>query len=115
MKNLIALPLLLSLTLLTACTAGANSLTNVAAADGAVAGFWIGLWHGFIVLFTFIASFIWDDVGIYAVNNNGGWYNFGYLMGVMMFWSGSQGGSQKAYWKKKCEEQATSNDAMVGD
>ncbi len=105
MKKLITLLLLVSFVLLTACTAGPNSLVNVAAADGAVAGFWLGLWHGFIVLFTFIAALFRDDVGIYAINNNGGWYDFGYLLGVMMFWSGGQHGGQKAYWKKKCLEQ----------
>ncbi len=29
---------------------------------------------------------------MYEVNNNGGWYNFGYLLGVMTFWgSGGRG------------------------
>ena len=113
MKKLITPLLLVSLILLASCTAGPNSLANVATADGTLAGFWLGLWHGFIVLFTFIASLFRDDVGIYAVNNNGGWYNFGFLMGVMMFWSGSQSGSQKVYWKKKCEDEATSEAQSV--
>jgi len=45
-------------------------------------GFWGGLWHGMIAPFSFIGSLIWDDVAVYAINNNGGWYDFGFLLGV---------------------------------
>jgi len=45
-------------------------------------GFWSGLWHGLITLFSFIGSLISDDIAIYDVNNNGGWYDFGFLIGV---------------------------------
>lgn len=44
-------------------------------------GFWEGTWHGIIMVPSFIGSLIWDDVAIYAVNNNGGWYNFGFVGG----------------------------------
>ena len=44
-------------------------------------GFWGGTWHGMIMVPSFIGSLIWDDVAVYAVNNNGGWYNFGYVGG----------------------------------
>jgi hypothetical protein len=44
-------------------------------------GFWSGLWHGFIAPWSFIGSLIWDDIAIYAVNNNGGWYDFGFVLG----------------------------------
>ena len=57
------------------------------------AGFWLGWWHGFTVLFTFIVSLFNHNVGIYEVNNTGGWYNFGYLLGVMMFWGGGGSGA----------------------
>jgi hypothetical protein len=30
---------------------------------------------------SFICSLIFDDVAVYAVNNNGGWYNFGFVGG----------------------------------
>lgn len=46
-------------------------------------GFWAGMWHGMIMVPSFIGSLIWDDVAIYAVNNNGGWYDFGFVGG---FW-----------------------------
>jgi hypothetical protein len=44
-------------------------------------GFWSGLWHGFISPWSFIGSLIWDDIALYAVNNNGGWYDFGFVLG----------------------------------
>lgn len=114
MKQRIVSVLLAGLILFSACTAGHNSLANVETADGAVAGFWLGLWHGFIVMFTFIASLFKDNVGIYEAHNNGGWYDFGFLMGVMMFFSGSQGGGKKAYSRKKAEVSVTTNDDPTG-
>jgi len=45
------------------------------------AGFWLGTWHGMIMFPSFIGSLIWDDVAVYAVNNNGAWYNFGFVGG----------------------------------
>ena len=65
--------------------------TQSAIAIGDPPGFWHGLLHGFILIFSFIASFF-TDYEIYAFPNSGGWYNFGYLLGVMFFFGG--GGSQ---------------------
>lgn len=45
-------------------------------------GFWGGLWHGIITPFSFIGSLFSDDITIYAVDNNGGWYNFGFILGI---------------------------------
>lgn len=45
-------------------------------------GFWGGVWHGMIMVPDFIGSLIWDDVAVYAVNNNGNWYNFGFVGGL---------------------------------
>lgn len=44
-------------------------------------GFWGGTWHGVIMVPSFIGSIIWDDVAVYAVNNNGAWYDFGFVGG----------------------------------
>lgn len=49
--------------------------------QGHTYGFWGGLWHGLIAPFDFIGMIIWDDVAMYATNNNGGWYAFGFLLG----------------------------------
>jgi hypothetical protein len=45
-------------------------------------GFWGGLWHGIITPLSFIGSLFFDNIAVYAVDNNGGWYNFGFLLGV---------------------------------
>ena len=45
-------------------------------------GFFGGLWHGMIAPFTFVISLFSDHVAVWAVNNNGGWYTFGFLLGV---------------------------------
>lgn len=45
-------------------------------------GFFNGLIHGFICPFTFIVSLFDEEVAIYAINNSGGWYDFGFLIGA---------------------------------
>jgi len=55
------------------------------------AGFWAGLWHGLICVVTFIISLFNDTVHMYEVNNTGGWYNFGFLLGAAIFFSSGWG------------------------
>lgn len=57
-------------------------------------GFFKGLLHGFILLFSFIAS-LFTDYEIYAFPNAGGWYDFGFVLGVMFFFGGGGAGTQK--------------------
>jgi hypothetical protein len=54
-------------------------------------GFWGGLWHGFIAPISFIGSLFSDDIAVWAVNNTGGWYTFGFILGI----GGLTGGSSK--------------------
>lgn len=44
-------------------------------------GFWSGLLHGFIAPFDFIGMVLTDHIVMYAPNNNGAWYAFGFLLG----------------------------------
>lgn len=44
-------------------------------------GFLHGLLHGFITPVSFVAGLFDEKVAIYAVNNSGGWYDFGFLLG----------------------------------
>ncbi|MGE5393750.1 MAG: hypothetical protein ACM3P1_03345 [Candidatus Saccharibacteria bacterium] len=62
---------------------------------GHVYGFWGGLWHGIIAPFSFVISLFNDNVAVWAVNNNGGWYNFGFLIGVWCFGIGGGKASKK--------------------
>jgi hypothetical protein len=79
--------------MISGCVPGPNQLTNTSDDTGNVAGFWRGLWHGFISLFTFILSLFSDHVRMYEVHNNGNWYNFGFLLGMMSFFGGGGGGA----------------------
>ncbi|MBN1306059.1 MAG: hypothetical protein JXA13_16600 [Anaerolineales bacterium] len=76
---------------LAGCAAGPNDLVNTAPEGREVAGFWLGLWHGFITPVTFFVSLFNKNVGIYEIHNNGGWYNFGFLLGLSIL---SGGGSR---------------------
>lgn len=58
-------------------------------------GFWWGLWHGFIFPWSWIGSLFWDDIAVYAVPNRGGWYDFGFFLGITVLGGGSFFGSKK--------------------
>lgn len=60
--------------------------------EGHQYGFWGGLWHGMIAPISFIGSLFSDDIAVWAVNNNGGWYTFGFIFGI----GGIAGGSSRA-------------------
>lgn len=91
MRKYLPLMLVVSLMLmLSACTAGPNPV-HVAAEAGNPAGFWHGWWHGVIAPFTFFISLFSDSVNIYEVNNNGNWYDFGFVLGLGIIFGG--GGS----------------------
>ena len=64
------------------CAAGSNPQVDTAGAQGVIAGFWRGVWHGIIAPITFLISLFSDHVRVYEVHNNGGWYDFGFLLGV---------------------------------
>lgn len=75
--------LLLTVILLSACTAGDTQFTTESPA-----GFWYGLWHGVIAVIALIIHLFNDAVMVYEVNNTGGWYDFGFLLGVITIWGG---------------------------
>jgi hypothetical protein len=80
---------------LAGCAAGPNELAASPDASGEVAGFWLGLWHGFISMFTFIISLFKESVSVYEVHNSGGWYDLGFVLGVSCFFGGSGGGAAR--------------------
>jgi hypothetical protein len=75
--------------LLLALAACAAQQQSDAVAAGAP-GFWLGLWHGFIFPVAWIVSLFVSDVAIYAVPNNGGWYDFGYFVGIVFLGVGAR-------------------------
>jgi hypothetical protein len=93
---------------LTACAASGNDLASVGGAH--VVGFWYGLWHGLISPITFLISLFNSHVNIYAVHNNGNWYNFGFMLGVSTVFSGTGGSAARARTKdcgKRARRQAS--------
>ncbi len=68
------------------------------------AGFWSGLWHGLICWITFIISLFTDNVHMYEINNTGNWYDFGFLIGVMIIFGGGSGSSKCRKRKKSRKE-----------
>ena len=86
-------PALLLVVLAALALAGCAAGPNTAAVAGPdAAGFWAGLWHGLISPITFVVSLFSDGVSIYEVRNNGGWYDFGFVLGVSTAFGGSSGG-----------------------
>ena len=58
--------------------------------EPAAPGFLFGLWHGFIFPVAWIVSIFSDRIAIYAVPNNGGSYDFGYFLGIVVFGVGAR-------------------------
>jgi hypothetical protein len=78
---------------LASCLHNACVATQSAGAVAANApGFWAGLWHGLIFPLAWIVSLFAPSVAIYAVPNNGGWYDFGYFLGIVVFGVGAKRG-----------------------
>ncbi|HEX6206919.1 MAG TPA: hypothetical protein VF058_01025 [Actinomycetota bacterium] len=82
---LVALALLLS-----SCAAGPNPATGTGEDP---AGFLLGLWHGIILPVTFIISLFTDEVSVYEVVNSGNWYDFGFILGVLISLGGGGAGA----------------------
>lgn len=76
--------IVLPLAMLAGCAAGNTRF------DHSPAGFWAGLWHGLIMVITFIVSLFTHTVKIYETNNVGGWYNFGFVLGAIIALGGSR-------------------------
>ena len=82
---------------LAALSAAALALTACVASQSPSAiqpeapGFLLGLWHGFIFPVAWIFSLFREDISVYAVPNNGGWYDFGYFLGIVVFGVGANG------------------------
>jgi len=86
-----------TLTLLLAACAATQT---PAAVQPNAPGFLLGLWHGFVFPVAWIVSLFSDKVAIYAVPNNGGWYDFGYFLGIVFFGVGAKGGHSVAVHRR---------------
>jgi hypothetical protein len=45
-------------------------------------GFLIGYWHGLTIFFALIGHLFDNSIRIYNFPNSGGWYDFGFFLGI---------------------------------
>ncbi len=79
--------ILAPLALLSAC---ATQVASAVSTADTAPGFLWGLWHGFIFPVAWILSLFMPEVAVYAVPNNGGWYDFGFFVGIWFFGAGAR-------------------------
>jgi hypothetical protein len=96
-KLLVAIPVIL---ILTSCTAGDPRFSTETPA-----GFWSGLWHGMIAFISLVIHIFNENVGVYEINNTGGWYDLGFLLGATCIWGGGSHVSCKSSAKKNRERE----------
>jgi hypothetical protein len=77
-RVIISLLLLATILIFSGC---ANKEVVTECLKGHTYGFWGGLWHGIIAPIDLIAMLWRDDVSVFAPNNNGAWYAFGFILG----------------------------------
>ena len=58
-----------------------NNETVTACLTGQTFGFWHGLLHGIIAPVDLVLMLFRDDITVFAPNNNGAWYAFGFIIG----------------------------------
>lgn len=92
MKRILPAALLLTASL--ALAACASQMPEAVDQTPRAPGFLWGLWHGFIFPWAWIGSLFSPTIAVYAVPNNGGWYDFGYFLGITVLGGGSFFGSK---------------------
>ena len=96
-RPVLLIPLVL---LLGACAAGDAQFT-----PATPAGFWYGLWHGVISVISLIIHVFNESITVYETDNTGGWYDFGFLLGVILVWGGSCHAKCKSAAKKQRDKE----------
>ena len=83
-KRFIAIGLILAAAFMSLTCAPGNDRWDQEINPGHKAGFWAGIWHGLLIIITFIISLFTREVGLYEVSNTGWPYNLGFLIGLMI-------------------------------
>lgn len=81
MKKIIVLIILLLL--LTGCMANVTP-----AFESNPAGFFIGIWHGWLAPLSLILQIFNPEHSIYEINNSGIWYEIGFYMAIISGFGG---------------------------
>ncbi len=74
---------LLFLVILTGCVPGDGTYTSVK-----LAGFFWGIWHGWIAPISLVMGLFNHNIRIYEVVNSGWWYDFGFFMAIISGFGG---------------------------
>ena len=74
----ILIPMFILILLLSGC---ANKEIVTECLKGHTYGFWGGLLHGIIAPIDLVVMLFRDNVTVFAPNNNGAWYAFGFIIG----------------------------------
>ena len=82
-KIVLFLSIGLLMLILAGCFPGGGSYS-----PGDRAGFFSGVWHGWIAPFSLIIGLFTDSVRIYEPNNTGWWYDFGFYIAVIAVFGG---------------------------
>lgn len=84
LKKIVLLALVIVFTLvLTSCVPGDGTYTS-----SDPAGFFWGIWHGWISPISLIIGIFDPGIRIYEVNNTGWWYDFGFYMAIISGFGG---------------------------
>jgi len=79
---LLSLVMVVSVFLLTGCIPGDGTYASHPA------GFFSGIWHGWIAPVTLVIGLFQGNVRIYEVVNSGWWYDFGFYMAIISGFGG---------------------------
>lgn len=80
---LIMAMLIMLMSLLTGCIPGDGSNNTQDPA-----GFFMGVWHGWIAPISLIIGAFNDDIRLYETYNSGWWYDFGYYIAIISGFGG---------------------------
>ena len=80
---------LFALLLVTGCADANLAENNADLCNRDLSGFFLGVWHGFIAPFSLIGSLFDSQIAVYDICNIGGWYDFGFCLGIGALTSGS--------------------------
>ena len=83
-QRILTISLLLStMVVLTGCFPGGGHATPTEPA-----GFFTGIWHGWIAPISLIVGLFSDGIRVYEINNTGWWYDLGFYMAVISGFGG---------------------------
>jgi hypothetical protein len=102
LRVLLSIVCILAVFLVSVNCAPGNDRWDPGVTPGSRANFWAGIWHGLIIIVTFVVSLFTNDVGVYEVNNVGWAYNLGFIIGLsFLFGPILKSGGHKRHMSKR--------------